>query len=83
MLHITSRRDVNKRTQRVKVKVFSNQDQVLLRLNGGDWTAVPVEDHAAVWEIDLASGENLIEAMTDISGRVLSDSVRWTYRTTP
>lgn len=83
MLHITSRRDVNKRTQRVKVKVFSNQAEVRLRLNGGDWTAVPVEDHAAVWEIDLAPGENLVEATADASGRMLSDSVRWNYRTTP
>lgn len=83
MLHITSRRDINKRTQRVKVKVFSNQDQVRLRLNGGDWTVVPVEDHAAVWEIDLARGENLVEATTEAGDRVLSDSVRWTYRTTP
>jgi len=83
MLHITSRRDVNKRIQRVKVKVFSNQAEVRLRRNGGDWTNVPVEDHAAVWEIDLATGENLIEATTDAGGRVLSDSVRWDYRTTP
>ncbi|MNI35604.1 hypothetical protein D3C73_896330 [compost metagenome] len=83
MLHITSRRDVNKRTQRVKVKVFSNQDQVRLRLNGGDWTVLPVEDHAAVWEIDLAPGENMVEATTEAGGRELSDSVRWNYRTTP
>jgi beta-galactosidase len=65
------------------VKVFSNLDQVRLRLNGGDWTAVPVEDHAAVWEIDLAPGENLVEATTEAGGRELSDSVRWNYRTTP
>lgn len=83
MLHITSRRDVNKRTQRVKVKVFSNQDQVRLRLNGGDWVVVPVEDHAAVWEIDLARGENLVEATIAAGDRVLSDSVRWNYRTAP
>lgn len=35
-----------------------------LRLNGGDWTTVPVQDHVALWEIDLAEGENLVEAAT-------------------
>lgn len=80
MLHITSRRDVNKRIQRVKVKVLSNLPEIQLRLNGGDWTTVPVEDHAAVWEIDLARGENVVEA-TD--GGTLADSVRWNYQTRP
>jgi len=83
MLHVTSRRDVNKRIKRVKVKVYSNQPAVRLRLNGGDWTDVPVEDHIALWEIDLATGENLIEATTQAGGKTLSDSVRWTYRTNP
>lgn len=83
MLHITSRRDVNKRIARVKVKVFSNQPQVRLRLNGGDWATVPVVDHAAVWDIDLASGENVVDALTEVDGRELTDSVRWSYRTNP
>ncbi|MDK2747272.1 MAG: glycoside hydrolase family 2 protein [Brevundimonas sp.] len=83
MLHITSRRDVNKRIARVKVKVFSNQPQVRLRLNGGDWATVPVVDHAAVWDIDLASGVNVVDAVTEVDGRELTDSVRWTYRTNP
>ncbi len=83
MLHITSRRDVNKRIARAKVKVFSNQPAVRLRLNGGAWTTVPVEDHAAVWEIDLAKGENLVEAAAEVGGKTLTDSVRWTYATNP
>lgn len=83
MLHITSSRDVNKRIARVKVKVYSNQPSVRLRLNGGAWANVPVEDHIALWEIDLAKGENLVEATTEAGGKTLSDSVRWTYRTNP
>ena len=67
----------------MKVKVFSNQPQVRLRLNGGDWATVPVVDHAAVWDIDLASGENVVDAVTEVDGRELTDSVRWTYRTNP
>lgn len=83
MLHVTSRRDVNKRIKRVKVKVYSNQLAVQLRLNGGDWATVPVEDHIALWEIDLATGENLVEATAQAGGETLTDSVRWTYRTSP
>ncbi|WP_184719868.1 glycoside hydrolase family 2 TIM barrel-domain containing protein [Caulobacter sp.] len=83
MLHITSRRDVNKRIAHAKVKVFSNQPSVRLRLNGGAWTTVLVEDHAAVWEIDLVKGENLVEATTEAGGKTLTDSVRWTYKTNP
>jgi beta-galactosidase/beta-glucuronidase len=83
MLHITSRRDVNKRIARVKVKVYSNQPSVRLRLNGGAWATVPVEDRVAMWEIDLAKGENIIEAETQADGKTLNDSVRWTYRTSP
>jgi hypothetical protein len=83
MLHITSSRDVNKRIARVKVKAYSNQPSVRLRLNGGDWATVAVDDHIALWEIDLAKGENLVEAMTEAGGKTLTDSVRWTYRTNP
>lgn len=83
MLHITSSRDVNKRIARTKVKVYSNQPSVRLRLNGGDWANVPVDDHIALWEIDLATGENVVEAETQAGGKTLSDSVRWTYRTNP
>lgn len=83
MLHITSSRDLNKRTKHVKVKVYSNQPTVRLRLNGGDWASVAVDDHIAQWEVDLATGENLVEAQTQAGGKTLSDSVRWTYRTNP
>ncbi|WP_454760300.1 glycoside hydrolase family 2 protein [Caulobacter segnis] len=83
MVHITSSRDVAKRIKRVKVKVYSNQPSVRLRLNGGDWASVPVEDHIALWEIDLATGENVVEAETQAGGKTLTDSVRWTYRTNP
>ena len=79
MLHITSRRDVNKRTRHVKVRVYSNGPEVRLRLNGGDWATVAVDDHIAVWEIDLADGENVVEAT---SGD-LTDSVRWNFATRP
>ncbi len=84
MLHITSRRDVNKRTQRVKVNVFSNRPAVELRLNGGRWTSVAVDDHIASWEVDLDKGENRVEARAATgAGATLTDAVTWNYRTRP
>jgi beta-galactosidase len=84
MLHLTSRRDVNKRTQRVKVMAFSNQPSVEFRLNGGAWASVPVTDRMAVWTIDLAKGENRVEARTrTAAGETLTDAVTWTYATRP
>ena len=84
MLHITSRRDVNKRTRRVIVRAFSNEDVMWLRLNGGEWTEVAVDDHIAEWTIDLADGENLVEAMIRPEGREpITDEVRWNYVTRP
>lgn len=84
MLHITSRRDIHKRTQRVKINVFSNQPAVALRLNGGAWKSVAVDDHIATWEIDLAKGENLVEAKVQpAKGALLTDAVKWNYGTRP
>jgi beta-galactosidase len=83
MLHIASRRDVMKRTQRVKVQVFTNQPAVELRLNDGAWKRVAVEDHIAAWDIDLAKGDNRVEARAQAGGKMLTDAVGWTWATRP
>ena len=55
-----------------------------MRLNGGDWTEVAVDDHIAEWTIDLADGENLVEAVIRPEGREpITDEVRWNYITRP
>jgi beta-galactosidase len=79
MLHIASRRDVNKRTQQVVAQVFTNRAEVEMRLNGATWTKVPVEDHIAAWTIDLAPGTNRVEARSG----TLSDAVEWNWVTRP
>jgi hypothetical protein len=84
MLHITSRRDVNKRTAQVKVMAFSNLPEIELRLNGGAWKTVPVTDRMAVWPIELAKGENRVEARARTpGGAMLNDNVTWKYATRP
>lgn len=79
MLHIASRRDVNKRTQRVVVQVFTNRPEVELRLNGGAWTKVAADDHIAAWTVDLTPGANKVEARAG----ALADAVEWNWATRP
>ncbi|WP_232494265.1 glycoside hydrolase family 2 protein [Novosphingobium kaempferiae] len=79
MLHIASRRDVNKRTQRVVVQVFTNRPEVELRLNGGAWTKVAADDHIAAWTVDLAPGANKVEARAG----ALADAVQWNWTARP
>lgn len=76
MVHITSPRDIHKRIRHVKVKVYSNQSEVRLSLNGQPIGAQPVSDHVAIWEIDLNDGENVVEAF---AGKDLHDRVVWNY----
>jgi beta-galactosidase len=79
MLHLASRRDVNKRTQRVVAQAFTNRPEVEMRLNGGAWTKVPVDDHIAAWTVDLAPGSNRVEARAG----TLIDTVTWNWTTRP
>lgn len=84
MLHITSRRDTDKRVSQVKVMVFSNLPSIELRLNGGAWKNVPVTDRMAIWTTELAKGENRVEARgRSAGGELLSDAVTWRYATRP
>lgn len=76
MVHITSPRDVHKRIRHVKVKVYSNMDEVRLSLNGVSVGARKVADHIAIWEVDLKDGENVVEAF---AGKDLHDRVVWNY----
>jgi beta-galactosidase len=79
MLHLASRRDVDKRTQRVVAQAFTNRAEVEMRLNGGAWTKVPVTDHIAAWPLDLAPGANRVEARSG----ALADAVEWRWNTRP
>lgn len=84
MLHITSSRDTQKRTRQVKAMAFSNLPAIEVRLNGGEWTSVAVEDRMAKWTIDLAEGANLVEARARTpDGKLLTDKVGWRYDLRP
>lgn len=76
MLHLCDSRFVYRRTDEVRVKVYSNVRRVRLSVNGADVGSTAVNDHVASWpRIRLQPGANVI---TVRSGS-LSDTVTWRY----
>lgn len=76
MLHLCDARFVYRRTDAVRVKVYSNVRRVSLSVNGIDLGSVAVKDHIASWSgIRLRPGTNVI---TVRSGS-LSDNATWRY----
>lgn len=77
MVYITSRRDTVRSQASVTVKIYSNQSVAHLTLNGADLGEKPVDDHVAVWQVDLAPGRNSIKVT---AGTSASDHVEWIYQ---
>jgi hypothetical protein len=74
-VYITSRRQTQRQDANVEVKVYSNQDTVVLRVNGTDAGERRVGGHIARWSIRLARGVNHIEARSHAT----ADTVEWEY----
>ena len=72
MVHICSKRFKERGNSRIAVKVYSNQPQVELTVNGRAAGKKRAE-HIFIFEVDLKDGENRIEAR---AGR-LSDTAVW------
>ncbi len=79
MVHITSRRHVQRAVADVQLKVYSNQPAVRLRFNGADLGEQPVVGRIASWQVRLAEGANRIE----VSAGEANDAVEWHYRPAP
>lgn len=76
MLHLCDSRFAYRRTDAVRVKVYSNVRRVNLSVNGIDLGSVAVIDHIASWpRIRLRPGANVI---TVRSGS-LTDTATWRY----
>ena len=66
------------------MKVYSNCDEVELALNGRSLGARRVDDHIALWAgVDLARGENHLEARGHQGGKAAVDSCIWMLQSTP
>ena len=80
MVYITSRRFTERTNSLTDVKIYSNAGEVELFLNGQSQGTRTNGDNAVfVWNnVQLASGENKIEARASRDGRALRDDCVWT-----
>ncbi|SDK47537.1 beta-galactosidase [Nocardioides sp. YR527] len=60
------------------VHVFSNADEVTLRLNGRVMGTTKVENHTAAFPLNLRPGANRVVATAVTNGRRISDAATWT-----
>ena len=83
MLHITSRRFINRQEPAATVKAYTNADEATLFINGLELGTQAAKDRTVSWPVTLREGANKIEVRTPTEGKALSDTVTWTYRKAP
>jgi len=83
MLHITSRRFVQRTDPAVTVKVYTNAGAATLVVNGVEVGTRQAEDRMVSWPVTLRPGANTIEVRAAAGGEVLTDQVEWEYREPP
>lgn len=83
MLHITSRRFVQRADPTVTVKVYTNAEAATLFVNGAEVGMRPAENRMVSWPVTLRPGANTIEVRAEAGGEALSDRVEWNYREPP
>lgn len=78
VLHIASRRDIARREPVTDIKIYSNSDNVRLKVNGQDCGSPAREGSIYIWKnISLKKGENRIEATGNRGSAGVSDQCKW------
>ena len=78
VVHITSRRYVDRAYPVADIRVYSNAAAVDLALNGRALGTVPcIGRICTVKDVALVPGENLVTAQAAVGGQVVHDRVRW------
>lgn len=84
LVYITSRRFTPRAAAKTEVKVYSNCDEVELTLNGHSIGSTRVDDHIARWsDVELAPGENRLEARGRTKVATVIDRCVWTLPAHP
>jgi beta-galactosidase len=80
VLHITSRRFVDRTQPVTAIKIYSNAEAVELRVNGVSLGTKTSASHIFLWPgVTLQPGRNAIAANAIRGGRELADSCEWNY----
>ncbi len=80
VLHITSRRHVERDEATTDVKVYSNCQDLRLTLNGTDYAPPQGAYGVFVWQaLTLQEGENEVSVGGTRDGEVFSDTCKWIY----
>jgi beta-galactosidase len=80
VLHITSRRFIERKQPLAPVKIYSNAETVELWVNGASLGTKTGSNHIFQWpEVSLARGGNEIEARATRGGHELVDRCVWNY----
>jgi beta-galactosidase len=82
MVHITSKRFCDRTNAATELKIYSNADEVEVRLNGISLEKKTSLDCRFVWpEVELKPGVNRVEAVAYRAGKpVATDSCAWNLR---
>lgn len=83
MLHITSRRFIQRPQADVEVKAYSNAGPATLLLNGEPVSTIAPQERILRWNIRLRPGPNRIEVRSASGTPALSDVVYWSYAQLP
>jgi beta-galactosidase len=81
VLHIASRRFVDRTHPVTAVKIYSNAETVELRVNGVSLGSKTSPNRVFVWPgVTLQTGRNAIAASATLNGHELTDSCEWDCR---
>ncbi len=81
VLHITSKRHVDRDEEVTDVKVYSNCENVSLKVNGMKMLFVEPEHNVYLWKnITLHPGENIVEVSVVVNGKTYTDKCVWNYK---